>query len=199
MHSTPRRYKVKQIERTIYSFMLEPYNIWIKGIKSIHTLNHATLIWRSARGLSEDLGMTQKARDKSSEYFLSVVWKRTVSLHFTQMIPRGFFSTSWLLKGMRKGSPLVPLTHKRKVRVILTYVKHLRAFAAMFLSSASRKATTLQSISELSALLLQKPPEDFPTWLLQILFQWEMSLGFLIFVVFCLPHWLRWHVSFTNL
>lgn len=64
--------------------MLQPYNIWIEGIEFKYVLNHATPIWRGAHDLCEDLGMIQRARDKSSEYFVSVaenVLERLVALH----------------------------------------------------------------------------------------------------------------------
>lgn len=79
-------------------------------------------------------------------------------------------------------------------------VIHLCAFATIFLLSQC----CLQKVEHRSPtwsflwFYTQKPPEDLPTGLLQILFQREMSLALLIFVAFCPPHWLCWHVYFTN-
>lgn len=87
-------------------------------------------------------------------------------------------------------SPFVLLRGKRRVSLAVM-VWHACAFAA-----SSQLAQTEQSISEPSALLLEEPPEDFPT---RLLLQWEMSFGVLSFVVLCLPRWLCWQVLYTNL
>lgn len=97
--SSPRRYRVKQIARTIYSFMLQPYDIWIKGIRSIRICNTdlAQCTWPLRRP-----GEDSESRGQIQNIFFVCCRNRTVSLHLSTDDPERSFYTSWLLKESKK-------------------------------------------------------------------------------------------------
>lgn len=85
--SSPRRYRGKQIVRTIYSFILKPFSIWMKGIISICTSNTdlALCAWPLRRP-----GDDSQSRGQIQNIFFGCCRNHTVSSHFSKTISRGF-------------------------------------------------------------------------------------------------------------
>lgn len=185
----------KQIVRTIYSFTPHPQNTWMRGIKSVHILDRATLIWHGLppkiRGRRRGEKQTS---DKCSEYFFFFLLRFVcctkkksclTALHAHDRTRMFSSSTPWPFKEKgKKGPPSVPLALEEKSTsgsgemwdTDQTFTFCARSGASLSVRAATQTPTWSQSFLR---FFTPKTPWGFPQhdyW--QVLFSAFLKISF---------------------